>query len=169
MSRITANDLNVVNQWVWALRTEMSEVAQKYGSPGMDETAFLAEECDESGLLWLGELAGLVEDTASVHLSGLTGMPDSPSKHAMIAMSKKSDKSFLGLWSALYKKVVIGTLLGYLHRMRDMSGKPGSAGMALAYEMSVLDAFSRWSDWDHLSEMSEWNVSTYMYEMSPLH
>lgn len=163
MPRITANDLDVVNRAVCLVQAEMVETLRKYGSPGMDVTAFLSEECDSSGLLWMGELSEMVDQ----NLSFLK--PETPAPSSMFQMSGSGEKTFSDLWSDLYHKVVLGTLLGYLHRMRDMSGKPGSSGMALAYEMSVLTAFDRWSDWSHLGDMSDWSVSAYMYEMSPLY
>lgn len=156
MTRITPDDLNVVNDAVWAVRREMDQMSERYNKPVTD---FLSVECDSSGLFWMSELSNMVEEhlSSNRYLEGLS--------------VSLGDVSFSSQWRTLYHVAVFETLLGYLYRTAAMSGSPDSyhsshvrrmIDMAHKYEESVLDRFSRWSDWSNLGEMSDWSMKWYM-------
>lgn len=153
--RITPDDLDVVNRTVWAVRRKLDELAHMYGTPVTD---FLSVSPDPTGLFWMGEVSDLVIS----HLSDR--MPD------LVDSWAKSDKSgYMSLWFASYRKAATWTLFGVLHRERALFEARGtsvssesyaSSEMALRYELSVLDTFSRWSDMSRLGRMDEWSYKS---------
>lgn len=159
MTRITPDDLNVVNDAVWAVRVEMDQMSHMYGTP---VSAYLHEGPETSlesgmpGFFNMSELSGMVEK----HLSG--------SKYLEGLSYGIGDMSLTSQFRQLFHVAVFETLLGYLYRMEAMSGSPDSphvrhvVDMAHKYEESVLNRFSRWSDWDNLGEMSDWSLSWYL-------
>lgn len=163
MSRIDADELNVVNRAVWAVRRKMDEMSEKR------DLGYSYWVSDSTGK---AELSGLVVE----HLMSVM-----PETYKMYEETVESGSvGFVGIAFKLYQKATMWTLCGVMCRESSMSESPKLRGMsgpcvsyywsekALRYEMSVLSMFSRWSDMDHLGEVSDWSdmsEPSELYEM----
>lgn len=158
--RITPDDLNLVNRTVWAVRTKMSELSKMYG---MRDTDFLSKTPDPTGLFWMGEVRELVIKTLESEMSEMRDV-----------WNLYQRGGFMSLWYESYRKVVTWTVYGALCREAAMSESRGSsesyywADLALRYEMSVLDDFSRWSEMTRLGEMENFSVLSDPPELSAM-